>query len=283
MVKDANMESPSKFGFLLLPAVFLYFCLSAFGELSSQRRLLFFFDKIEVKGELDVFLREGKRNREATVYADSEIIDSVITRVRDKTLYLEANNTYELARRLPFLKLNAKRKFPVEIIVSIDRLKEIRVHGASNLTSIGLSSGNLSVFSTSSGKLHLENLDCPTLHLRHEGDGTVVLRGKGVSQLKAQVLGNGSLRGEDLLVEQASLIHKGKGFAHLSPKTWLDARMHGPGNLFLHKKPEKMVVDQAGEGTVSDILSGFLPLMDLNATNPRLNKEFGRDKLKTKE
>jgi len=277
------MENPSKFSFLLLPAALLYVCLSASAELSSQRRLLFFFDKIEVKGEVDVFLSKGKRNRETTVYADSEIIDSVITRVRDKTLYLEANNTYELARRLPFLKLNAKRKFPVEIIVSIDRLKEIRVHGASNLTSTGLSSENLSVFSTSSGKLHFENLDCPTLHLRHEGDGTVVLRGKGVSQLNAQVLGNGDLRGEDLLVEQASLIHKGKGFAHLSPKTWLDARMHGTGNLLLHKKPEKMVVDQSGEGTVSDILPGSLPFVDLNATNPLLKKEFGLERLKTKE
>ena len=277
------MESPSKFSFLLLSVVFLCFSLSASGELSSERRLLFFFDKIEVKGEVDVFLSKGKRNRETTVYADSEIIDSVITRVRDKTLYVEANNTYELARRLPFLKLNAKRKFPVEIIVSIDRLKEIRVHGASNLTSTGLSPGNLSIFSTSSGKLHFENLDCPTLLLRHEGDGTVVLKGKGVSQFKAQVLGNGSLRGEDLLVEQASLIHKGKGFAHLSPQAWLDARMHGTGNLLLHKKPEKMVVDQSGEGTVSDILSGSLPLMDLNATNPLLKKEFGREREKTKQ
>ena len=265
-----------------MPAVFLYFGLSAFGELSSQRRLLFFFDKIEVKGDVDVFLSKGKRNRETTVYADSEIIDSVITRVRDKTLYVEANNTYELARRLPFLKLNAKRRFPVEIIVSIDRLKEIRVHGASSLTSTGLSPGNLSIFSTSSGKLHFENLDCPTLILRHEGDGTVVLKGKGVSRLKAQVLGDGSLRGEELLVEQASLTHKGNGFAHLSPQAWLDARMHGSGNLLLHKKPEKMVVDQAGIGTVTDILTGSLPLMDLNATNPLLKEEFGKEREKTK-
>lgn len=277
------MESPNKFSFLLLSVALLGFSLSAFGELSSERRLLFFFDKIEIKGEVDVFLSKGKRNRETTVYADSEIIDSVITKVRDKTLYVEANNTYELTRRLPFLKLNAKRSFPVEIIVSIDRLKEIRVHGASNLTSTGLSPGNLSIFSTSSGKLHFENLDCPTLLLRHEGDGTIVLKGKGVSQFKAQVLGNGSLRGEDLLVEEASLIHKGKGYAHLSPQAWLDARMHGTGNLLLHKKPEKMVVDQAGVGTVSDILSDSLPLIDLNATNPLLKKEFGREREKTKQ
>ena len=67
---------------------------------------------------------------------------------------------------------------------------------------------------------------------------------------------------------------KGKGVAHLAPQAWLDARMHAEGNLFLHKKPEKMVVDQAGAGKVSDILSSAFPLTDFNATDPQLNKEF---------
>ena len=54
--------------------------------------------------------------------------------------------------------------------------------------------------------------------------------------------------------------------------------MHGSGNLLLHKKPEKMVVDQAGIGTVRDILTDSLPLMDLNATNPLLKEEFGKER-----
>lgn len=273
MEKDVNMENGNKI-FCLIIALLIDASSFAYGELSSRKRLLFFFDKIEVNGEVNVFLEEGKRNREATLYADSEIIDSVITRVSQRTLYIDANNTFALGRRLPFVRLNAKRIFPVEIIISIDNLREINVHDTSNLTSVGLRSDRLSVFCSTAGKVHIENLSCPAMLLRHEGTGTVVLRGKTVKQLEAQVFGNGSLRAEDLHVEQAALTHQGKGSVHLSAQTWLDARMRGTGSLLLHRKPQKMVVDQAGQGTVRDIIEGKLPYLDLNASIPQLGIKY---------
>ena len=251
---------------------------ASFGELTSERRLLFHFDKIEVNGEIDVFLGKGKRNRETTVYADSEIIGSVVTQVRDRTLYLEANNTYELARRLPFLMLRARRSFPIEVLVSIDKLSEIRLHGRSSLTSVGLRSPRLSVFSSSTGRLHLEGLDSPTLLLRHEGAGEVVLKGGGLGQLEAQVLGDGTLRAEEIPIERALLVHKGKGPVHLAPETWLDARMKSSGNLILHRSPEKMVVDQTGQGIISEALNENRPVLDLNASKPRLERELEKER-----
>lgn len=267
------MANANKFKILIL-GFFLGFTPGTFGEISSQRRLLFFFDKIEVNGEVDVFLKKGKRNREAMIYADSEIIDSVVTKVSKRTLYIDANNTFQLARRIPFVKLNAQRKFPVEIMVSIDKISEIRVHGGSNLTSTGLHSDKLSVFCTSSGRIHLENPVTPALHLRQEGTGVVVLRGNGVQLLEAQVQGNGSLRAEEFLVDQATLLHQGKLAAHLAPLSWLDARLRGPGNLMLHRQPEKMVIDQAGRGIVRDVISGPLPFIDLNASAPTLGENY---------
>ena len=80
------------------------------GNYATKKSLLFFFDKIEVKGDVDVFLVKGKRTREVTLFADSEIIDSVYTKVRSKTLYIDANNTYSLARRIPFIRINARTK-----------------------------------------------------------------------------------------------------------------------------------------------------------------------------
>ena len=273
MQRDEIVGNAGKLVFLILGTLLILGPATS-GEITSQRRLLFFFDKIEVNGEVDVFLSKGKRNREATIYADSEIIDTVLTKVSKRTLYVDANNTYRLARRLPFIKLNAQRKFPVEIMISIDKLSEIRVHGASNLTSVGLNSDQLSVFCSSTGKIHLENPNSPILQLRHEGSGVVVLRGKNVQRLEAQILGDGSLRAEEFQVDQATLLHRGKTNAHLSPMRWMDARMQGSGNLMLHRKPEKMVVDQAGKGIVSDIISGPLPFLDLNASTPKLGEKY---------
>jgi hypothetical protein len=127
-------------------------------EIKIQKKLLFFFDRIEVRGNVDVFLVEGKRLREASIYADAEIIDSIQVRVSQKTLFIDANNTYEIARRLPFLRLKAERTFPVEIVISIDELKEIRLLGQSNLTAKKLHSDQVSLFMASSGKLHIEDM-----------------------------------------------------------------------------------------------------------------------------
>ena len=113
-------------------------CLKA--DLASTKKLLFFFNKIEVNGNIDVFLKKGKRLREATIYADSEIIESVVTKVSQKTLFIDANNTYNIARRIPFIRLKAERKYPVEVVVSIQKIEEVRLLGQSNLTAEDITS-----------------------------------------------------------------------------------------------------------------------------------------------
>ena len=70
-----------------------------------------------------MFFKQRESKSGSDHLADSEIIDTVLTKV-SKNPY-DANNTYRLART-PFIKLNAQRKFPVET-VSIDKLAEIRV------------------------------------------------------------------------------------------------------------------------------------------------------------
>lgn len=237
-----------------------------YGELTSQKKLLFFFDKIEVRGNVDVFLTKGKRLREASLYADSEIISSIKTQVSKKVLYIDANNTYNLARRLPFLKIKAQRKYPVEIVVSIESIKEIRLLEQSNLTAENLNSDTLSIFMESEGKLHVENLSAKNLNIIHEGSGDIVLKGKEIEQIKAKVSENGSIFADELEVTRATLIHHGSGSVHLKPSLWLDARMYRNGNLFLHSKPNNVVIDQQGSGKVSDILPDAPTFYDFNRT-----------------
>ncbi|MBT7649799.1 MAG: hypothetical protein HN553_02350 [Opitutae bacterium] len=240
------------------------------GELATKKSLLFFFDKIEIKGNVDVFLVKGKRSREVTLFADSEIIDSVYTKVKSKTLYIDANNTYSLARRIPFIRINAERKYPVEIIVSVDSLKEIRLLENANLTVKELSTEKVSFFSESSGKLHIEDIAASQLNVIHTGSGDIVLKGKNLREINAKVSGNGNLIASDLDVIRATLTHQGTGVVHLAPSTWLDARMLNNGNLFLHATPSNLVIDQQGTGKVKDILPEAKAIYEVNATKPAL-------------
>ena len=267
--KEKDMERKS-LKILFFLKVLILFPLCTKGELSKKKSLLFFFDKIEIKGDVDVFLVKGKRAREVTLFADSEIIDSVYTKVRSKTLYIDANNTYSLARRIPFIRINAERKYPVEIIVSTENLKEIRLLDNANLTIEKLSTEKAFVFSESSGKLHIEDISASQLNVIHTGDGDIILKGKDLAEINAKISGNGNLIASELETVRATLTHQGIGMVHLAPSVWLDARMLNTGNLFLHSKPSSLVIDQKGTGKVSDILPDAKALYDLNATEPIL-------------
>jgi hypothetical protein len=143
--------------------------------------------------------------------------------------------------------------------------------GQSNLTAQDITSDQLTIFMASSGKLHIQNILVPKLNIIHEGTGNIILKGDNVENLEAKITNNGSLYGDELKVERATLIHQGNGIIHLNPSKWMDARMFGNGNLFLHESPENMIIDQRGKGKVSDILPSAPPLYDLNQseTSPR--------------
>ena len=81
-------------------------------EITSKRLLAFHFDKIEAKGALTVFVEPGKRLRQIEYFADSSIIDTVTASVKNRTLYLDANNSFMLTRKIPLLRLSAQRTFP---------------------------------------------------------------------------------------------------------------------------------------------------------------------------
>ncbi|MEE3061194.1 MAG: DUF2807 domain-containing protein, partial [Verrucomicrobiota bacterium] len=84
------------------------------------------------------------------------------------------------------------------------------------------------------------------------------------------VSGNGNLWAQKLLLEEAIISHQGNGSIELHPAKWLDARIRGKGNLILHHKPERMVVDNTGEGKVTDLLPDAVPYYDLNGSVPKL-------------
>ena len=109
MEKEKNMGKRNLSSLILILLFLLQLnCLKA--DLASENKLLFFFNKIEVNGNVDVFLKKGKRLREAKVYADSEIIKSVITKVSQKTLFIDANNTYNYINQIQqdLLRINRK-------------------------------------------------------------------------------------------------------------------------------------------------------------------------------
>jgi len=218
------------------------------GVVESKRILAFHFDKIEVRGALTVFIEPGKRNRQVEYFADSSIIDSVIADVRNRTLYLDANNSYSLIRKIPLIKLRAERTFPIEVIVSIDKLRDIRLLNQSNLRIKNISGSQLNIFSNSSGNLHGIDLQFEGIKIKHEGSGDISLEGRDVLSLDAELYSAGSLLCEHLFLEEAQLNHHGTGDVIIAPKNWLDARIFSSGNIKLLEHPKGRVLKNEAKG-----------------------------------
>ena len=242
------------------------------GDLTSEKRLLFKFDKIDVRGEVDVFLHQGRRLREATVYADKEIIEQVLTRVENKTLIIDANNSVQFGRRLPFLRLNAKRVYPVEVIVSILDLKEIAITGTGNLSGSGINAEHLKLFSASPGRMDLRQFTVESLDVILEGSGDIILKGTPLTNLNATVNGTGTIRAGELEVRKANIALNGKGRAYLAPNEWLDARLPSAGNLFLTRKPLQSIIQGGGTGSVKMIFPQEGSQNDQNAVRPTFDR-----------
>lgn len=266
------MEKGDKSLVWLVPLGALLLAGQCLGELAYEKRLLFKFDKIDLRGELDVFLYQGKRLREATVYADKAIIEKVQTRVENKTLIIDANNSLQFGRRLPFLRLNAQRIFPVEVMVSIQDLKEVAITGNGNLSGSGINAEHLKLFSASSGKLDLRQFSVKSLEVILEGSGDIVLKGTPINNLRATVNGTGTILAAELEVRRANISLNGKGNAHLSPNDWLDARIPNTGNLFLSRKPDQSIIQGGGMGSVKMLFPQEDSYVDQNSIKTYLDR-----------
>lgn len=223
-------------------------------SVENRNKLLFFFNKIEIKGDLEVFVEKGEKRGKVSIYADSQIMDGVRAEVSRKTLYLDANNSFSIQRRIPFVKLRAERTFPVEILVSVDQVEEIRLLDRSNLTCRGINGESLQIFHAGSGALFAENLEVRKIKLHQTGSGTSILKGQKTLELDLEVEGDGSVDASDLEVKLAKLAHKGAGSVQINSKEWLDARILSSGSVILHQNPEKVVLQQTGSGTMKSLL-----------------------------
>lgn len=208
----------------------------------SRKHLLFHFDKVEILGEMNIFIEPGKRNREIQIFADQEIIDSIGFRVSNRTLFLEANNTYSFKRRIPFIGVSAVRSFPVDILVRIDSLKEVSVLGQSSLSINKISCEKFQLNFDSSGNSQINDLKCSDLKIIHRGSGDLSIKGNRIDRVELKISGTGNLGAEELFINEAKVIHQGSGLVTLVPNFWLDAKILGTGDLRLLEKPNGAVI-----------------------------------------
>ena len=251
MAKAAIRRTPR--GTLLVAGILATTGIFSHGKLTKESKLLRHFDRIEVRGAVNVYAKQEKRLRVATVYTDDSVLESVVTEVRGRTLVVEADNVGKYAPRLPLVRIEFKAIQPVEVIVSIKELQGVIVAGEGSFTGTNLQAKNFDVFSAGTGKIHLENLTADEVEVRMESAGDVILKGGVVERLRANLRGKGSLQAIDLPALRAHVFMSGTGNAAVRAENWLEAKLSGTGNLRYLGRPLNVFVQRDGEGQVERI------------------------------
>ena len=119
----------------------------AFSTEKTETRNLKDFDKIKVSSGIDLFVRMGE-TEEVKVVADGDIIDQVITEVKDGTLkiYMKQNNNWNWG-------ITKSRK----VYVSVKELERLEASSGSDVNSENTLTGeNLKVSASSGSDVNLE-------------------------------------------------------------------------------------------------------------------------------
>ena len=129
----------------------------AFSTEKTETRNLKDFDKIKVSSGIDLFVRMGE-TEEVKVVADGDIIDQVITEVKDGTLkiYMKQNNNWNWG-------ITKSRK----VYVSVKELERLEASSGSDVNSENTLTGESLKVSASSGsditlEIHYKNFTLDT-------------------------------------------------------------------------------------------------------------------------
>jgi hypothetical protein len=118
----------------------------------------------------------------------------------------------------------------------------------------------------------LENSFVNSLKINHSGMGAIVLKGEKIRNLDLIVKGAGNVFAQDLPAERIRVQHDGNSNIQLNPIDFIDARLTADGNIFLHNRPENLVVAQRSNGQLLDALPENKRFYDLNASEPTYKK-----------
>lgn len=212
-------------------------------SLSDQDRKLSGFHAIASSGSFDVVLTQGS-TESVRVKADAEVINDVITEVKNGTLLVHSKN------RSGWNTGNFWNNRTVTIYVTAKDLNSISLSG----------SGDLRIenqFNTSSLQLRLSGsgdftgkVNVKTLEASVSGSGDFKIAGKA-DESTVSIAGSGDFEGNNLITKTTAIRIAGSGDASIYASEKVDASVSGSGDVRYSGHPKNVSKVVHGSGEVS--------------------------------
>ncbi|NME68554.1 head GIN domain-containing protein [Flammeovirga aprica] len=196
------------------------------------------FEKIEIKGILEVNLTAGKKNK-AEISMLNGNQGAIITEVIDGTLYVKpkGNNDHIRAE----IDITYKKK-----------IKSIKYSGFTNIKSSGkIRSKELVIIGGGAG-LFTGDVNVKKLTINHNGAGEVEMSGRAKS-VNVSLSGAADIDMTKMQTNHADVSVSGAGDVKCWATEEINARVSGSGDIRYKGRPERTKIKVSGSGDISQI------------------------------
>lgn len=175
-----------------------------------------------------------------TIIADEEILSSIVTEVKEGTLYITSKETPSSKRKT--------NHGEIKVLVSVRQLKSIKNNSNGAFVSTNpLTSEKLSVSNASNGEMVLK-LNVPSLQCNSDANGRFVLEGNATHAEINNAM-NGQLEASDLVVENLTLNNTANGMVTVNANQSLVINQTGNGVVFYKGKATPKITN-SGFGAI---------------------------------
>lgn len=210
------------------------------GDIITQERSIGDFNQLVVKGPFKVELT-SQLEREITLNTDANLMDEIVTEVKDKTLIIRL-------KKQSYLKPSNRK--PISIKAPLTALKNITHAGSGKVYAIeSFTTQDLQVTHSGSGKIELA-FAAQNTTVNLSGSGKIQLSGSS-QNLSAKLSGSGKLRLADLAAKNGEVKLSGSGNIDLNCSEKITAKISGSGNVRYKGEPSKKLITKvSGSGSI---------------------------------
>jgi len=206
------------------------------GEVKSEKRDVKNFTGVKTATAIDIYLTQGS-DFEVVVEADDNLIDEIVTEVKDGVL-----NVY-----LDRINVLWSKKMVVHVT-----MKEIEYVSASSAGDVigmtPIKADNLKVRTSSAGDVKLE-VKAQTLDLSTSSSGDITISGEA-DYLEASTSSAGDIKGYELTVREAEVSASSAGDVKITVTEKLRARASSAGDIYYMGNPTYVDARSSSAGDV---------------------------------
>lgn len=209
------------------------------GEMITQTREVSGFDEVALSGFGEFLVTQGT-SESLTVETDENLLQYIVTEVRDGKLYVEFERDTLL---VPTERITYR--------LSVVDLVGIESSGAGQFEVQSLDTPSLGITFSGAGRIVVDSLTADALSVETSGVGEIELAGVVGSQ-EITISGAGRYSAPDLMSDEASVRISGVGSVVVWAVDSLDVQISGGGKVEYYGSPEVMQ-DIEGGGNVQGL------------------------------